>query len=78
MTSRAYKMGIRGRDRKACKDAGMHACFIDRTGAEWMVRCDSEGYFYARLDGIQVTDTSYGYAFSAQAALVKALAELQA
>lgn len=71
--SRAYQMGIRGRAPKAHPAAGVWLGFTARDGGQWRVVADSGGYFYADVDGAQVTSTSYGYAFNTQGALIKAL-----
>lgn len=76
MKSIARQMGIRGRTPKACALYGRRLAFTARDGGAWTVNCDSTGYFYAALDNVQVTSTAYGYAFSTEGALIKALAEL--
>ena len=74
MTSRAYQMGIRGRAPKASKHAGQWIKFQDRRGNVWTVDCDSTGFAYPSIDGVQVTSTAHGYAFTIESALVKAIA----
>lgn len=75
--SKAAAMGIRGRAPKISEHAGQWIKFPDRDGAVWTVDCDSTGYAYPSIDGIQVTSTSYGYAFRIEDALLKALAVIE-
>ena len=66
-----------GRAPKARAVPGIKWEFISRDGERWDVRQDSDGYMYAQINGSQVASTAYGYGFTIEAALTKALSQLE-